>query len=283
MYRLICPAVDAACAANGLEAYFEYSRPNGPNRRLSADIALLRDGQPIWLIEAKKYGRRIEPGMVDSYLIPGVMGVVSNGNHWIFKIGGRYLDFGPLLRADGTLDREPYDAIVSLLSATDEATAIAMSDAWSDTWTKPAKMSGPVPWVESGGKGERRYHQKTSFSSLVEAAASARSYVKDGTMAAAFLDEIISENQEISAGHVELNQARMIWWLTPKVRRIRLNLTGQHMEMLVHNTVLEAFGRGKVSASIKLHDKNTAMSIVKASIPEEVEGLSALFGPSSSA
>jgi hypothetical protein len=42
MYRLICPVVDKACDVSALEPYFEYSQPNGPNRRLFADIALMR-------------------------------------------------------------------------------------------------------------------------------------------------------------------------------------------------------------------------------------------------
>jgi hypothetical protein len=93
MYRLICPVVDAACGISKLEPFFEYTRPNGPNKRLSADIALMgEDSQaPIWLIEAKKYDRKIDPGMIDPYLNPGAMGVVTNGNQWIFKVRGRWM------------------------------------------------------------------------------------------------------------------------------------------------------------------------------------------------
>ncbi len=81
MYRLICPVVDRACEISGLEPFFEYSQPNGPNRRLSADIALMRGDRPIWLVEAKRYSQRLHPDLVASHLREGLMGTVTNGNH----------------------------------------------------------------------------------------------------------------------------------------------------------------------------------------------------------
>lgn len=66
MYRLICPVTDAASEINGLEAFYEYSQPNGPNKRLSADIAIVQGSRPVWLIEAKKFARKLHPGQVSS-------------------------------------------------------------------------------------------------------------------------------------------------------------------------------------------------------------------------
>jgi hypothetical protein len=278
MYRLICPIIDDVCATNGLEPYFEFSRPNGPNRRLSADIALMCDDRPVWLVEAKKYGRKIDPGMIDAYLMPGMMGAVSNGNEWIFKIDGRFLHVDPLLRTDGYVDEVVYAQIRSILSSIDQASAIACSDAWTTIWQSRKRAAGPTLWVSNGGKGERAYHQKNRFDTLAEAATAARGHTPNGTMAARLLDEILSTKQELSVGYLEVNEARMIWWTGNRVRGARLNLTGNHLELLVHNTLLDAIGRENIRASIKMHDKNTAMSVLKASIPEELVGLPSLFG-----
>lgn len=282
MYRLICPVVDAACSISGLEPFFEYAQPNGPNKRLSADIALTAEGRktPVWLVEAKKFGRKIDPGMIDAYLNPGAMGLVTNGNQWIFKIAGRYLSVGPLLRPDGRVDEAIYNRLVEMIGTVEEASALALSDAWMDMWKATRQATGPAIWKISGGKGSRAYHEKTRYETLQEAAAAARTYTSSDTLAAALLDTIIATGQQTPVGYFEVNEARMIWWVSEKVRGARLNLTGKHMEMLVDNCILDSFGRHNVKASIKMHDKNIRMSVLKAGLPEELSGLVPLFGVS---
>jgi len=279
MYRMICPVVDAACAVSGLEAFFEYPQPNGPNKRLSADIALMAEGRqtPVWLVEAKKFGRQVNPGMIDPYLNPGAMGAVSNGSQWIFKIAGRYLSVGPLLRPDGRVDETIYHRLVALIATVDEESALALSDEWTETWAATSKAAGPTIWKVSGGKGTRAYHEKARYESLQEAAAAARAHASSGTLAAVLLDAIIDAGQEAAIGYFEVNKARMIWWLKDRMRGARLNLTGKHMEMLVDNGILDRIGRQNVRASIKMHDKNVQMSMLKAGIPDELTGLAAVF------
>jgi len=279
MYRLICPVVDAACDISRLEPFFEYSQPNGPNKRLSADIALMSEGQqtPVWVIEAKKYGRAIDPGMIDPYLNPGAMGVVTNGNQWIFKIAGQYLHLGPLLRPDGRIDPATYEVLVSLISTASEKAALALSDNWVDTWQRVSKPAGPPVWKVSGGKGSRAYHSKTRYETLSAAASAARGQTSSETLTAAFLDQVISSGIVVSRGFFEVSEARMIWWIEERVRGVRLNLSGHHLELLVDNALLDGLGRENIRASIKMHDKNIRMSVLKAGMSDELARLHELF------
>lgn len=252
MYRLICPVVDDACAKSGLEPYFEFSSPNGPNRRLSADIALMQEDLPIWLIEAKKYGRKIDPGMIDAYLKKGLMGVVSNGNYWIFKVREKFLEVGPLLDLNGRMKGDVYSQIVAILSASNESTALSAARGWNDYWEyKRVVLPGPKIWIANGGKGERNYHVKTRFDNLAEAAMAARERTSDEALASLLLNELLTINQEQSTGYWEVNEGRMVWWLNNRVRGARLNLTGKHLELLIHNTLINSIGRKNIRASLK--------------------------------
>ena len=279
MYRLICPVVDAACENSKLVPFFEYSKPNGPNKRLSADIALLADGRttPVWLIEAKKYGRTVVPGMIDAYLTAGVMGVVTNGNHWIIRVGGRNLKVGPLLRPDGLVNARVYENLVAMISTCDEASALALSDEWEETWRPTTTPLAPRLWKVSGGTGSRAYHLKARYQTLQEAARAAHEHTAPGAMPAALLQELAQSDIQSQVGYFEVNQARMIWWLGDGSRGARLKLSGKHLELLVHNRIIERMGAANVRASIKLHDKNPGMSMLKAAVASELEGLSELF------
>lgn len=282
MYRLICPVVDASCEISKLEPFFEYSQPNGPNKRLSADIALISAGQetPIWIIEAKKYGRQVLPGMVDAYLNPGAMGAVTNGQQWIFKVGDQYLSIGPLLQANGLVDPDVYQSLVAIIASTDEASALLAASGWSATWQRPVGSAGPTLWNVRGGRGTRAYFQKQRFETLQHAVVAARSHTSPGTLPREFLDRLAASPDRAPVGHFEVNEARMIWWATDRVRAARLNLAGRHLELLVHNSLLESVGRESIRASIKMHDKNPRMSVLKAGLPDELVGLERLFAAS---
>lgn len=279
MYRLICPVVDAACELSGLEPFFEYSQPNGPNKRLSADIALMAEGRktPVWVVEAKKYDRALDPGMIDAYLNPGAMGVVSNGNQWIFKIACQYLSVGPLLTRDGRLDLAIYQMLVAMIAAVDENSALALSNEWKAAWQPTGKLAGPKMWKVSGGTGSRAYHEKSRYETLSEAAAAARQYAAPGKLSATFLDQILTSGIRVPRGFFQVNEARMIWWIEKGVRGMRLNLKGTCLELLVDNSLLDRVGKQNIRASIKMHDKNVRMSVLKAGLPDELVGLLGLF------
>src|SRR5690606_15809217 len=207
----------------------------------------------------------------------GAMGVVTNGNQWIFKISGRFLSVGPLLRSDGRIDETVYKRLVAMIATLDEASALALSDAWADVWEATGKVFGPTVWKVSGGKGSRAYHRKTRYETLQEAAAAAHTRTSTDSLAGMLLDIIIEAGQQAPVGYFEVNEARMIWWITEKRRGVRLSLSGRHLEMLVDNVVLDQIGRQNVKASIKMHDKNIRMSILKAGLREELSGLASLF------
>ena len=215
--------------------------------------------------------------MIDAYITPGVMGAVSNGNYWIFKIRERFLNVGPVLNIDGRIDQDVYNLVVSLLTVSDELTAISTVEGWTDIWQPTNVFSAPRLWRASGGKGERAYHKKMRFNSLAEAAAAAKEKAADGAMAALLLEELLQIPEAQPVGYWEVSEGRMVWWLKEGERVARLDLTGKQLELLIHNKLLDAVGRENIHASIKMHDKNTAMSVLKASIPEEALGLTALF------
>lgn len=83
MYRLITPVVDLACQTTGWRPFFEYNQTSAHHTSQSVDIALLDDGMPRVLIEAKRARRPISRQQIEKYLEPGLSGIVSNGTDWI--------------------------------------------------------------------------------------------------------------------------------------------------------------------------------------------------------
>ncbi|GAB3656317.1 hypothetical protein [Ramlibacter alkalitolerans] len=278
MYRLICPVVDAALEVNGLEAFFEYSQPNGPNRRLSADVAILRNEEPVWLIEAKRFTQKLHPDLVAGYLKPGVMGVVTNGNDWIFVVRGKHLRIGPMVHEDGTIDIAIRDALVRTLSSVSEDDALRNHTLWCDAWVVPKKSGkAPAVWEVNRGKGSRVYAEKETFTRLRDAVQKAAEFAKPDSQTGFFLEEVLQSGSEIPGGSIEVSEKRLIWWLPGGGRGVRINLESKQLEILVHNSLLDAVGRHNIKASIKLHDKNHAMSVCKASTPAELRSLVPVF------
>lgn len=278
MYRLICPVVDLAASNNGLEPFFEFSQPNGPNKRLSADIALIRGEQPVWLIEAKKFTQSLHPDLVAPYLKEGVMGVVTNGSHWVFVVRGQTAVVGPLVRSNGSIDKSVQEQLVELLSLVSEDAALQQAHPWSRSWAPIRRGASAAVWRLNEGTGSRELAETASFESLRLALQVAEGYVKPDSPTAMFLEELRESGAEIGAGTVQVSSKRLIWWLPTRLRGARINLESWQVEMLVLNNLLESVGRDRIKASIKLHDKNHAMSTCKASTPTEIRSLVPLFG-----
>lgn len=277
MYRLICPVVDKACDVSRLEPFFEYSQPNGPNRRLSADIALMKNDQPIWLIEAKRFNQRLHPDLITPYLKECVMGIVTNGNHWIFCVQGKTFTAGPLLNMSGQIDESILECLVALISTDSEDAALAQAYPWSSAWQPFARSVGPNIWRSTAGTGARLFVEKHKFSTLMEAVSAAQAHVQQDTIVRLFLDELIVAGQEITTGMIEVSTKRLIWWLPDRRRAARVNLEGKQLEILILNELLDSLGRNRVIASVKIHDKNHKMSICKASTLAEVRSLVPIF------
>ncbi|CUI84399.1 Uncharacterised protein [Achromobacter xylosoxidans] len=278
MYRLICPVTDAALEISGLEAFYEYSQPNGPNKRLSADIAIVQGSRPVWLIEAKKFARKLHPGLIDCYLRPGMMGVVTNGNHWIFLVRGKHVLYGPMVRPDGRVDAVVRARVTRMLACISEDEAFGLDDGWREDWRGIAAVESPRIWYMNKATGSREFAEKLLFDTLGDAARAALKHAKHGTSTAMLLEALLAAEMEIRGGSVEVSKNRLIWVLPGLGRGARVDLASRQLDMLVHNTLIDAVGRETISASIKLHDKNHHMSVCKASTPQEVSSLVPVFG-----
>ncbi|SHL95847.1 hypothetical protein SAMN05444389_102355 [Paracoccus solventivorans] len=280
MYRLITPIVDEACTISGLEPYFEYFRPNGPNRRLSVDIALINDDQPVWMIEAKKYSRILNPGFITPYLTSGEMGVVSNGNIWIFHIQDQSAVVGPILDPQGFLIQSKLDRIISTLSQTDPISAKASLDNWQSTWVDYQKTMSPAVWYLGKGTGERIYAEKKETKSLREAIdviLASFIGVRHDSPLGKFLSMLQDEDVEISSGYIELSVNRLVWQLPDGQRAARIDLTTRQLEILVHNDIIDAAGLVSILAHKKMHDKNPKMTTYKARTNAELASLVPIF------
>jgi hypothetical protein len=278
MYTLICPLVDRANAISGFASYYEYSRPNGPNRRLSADIALIENDKVVWLIEAKKFSRVLSPELIDAYLTDGTMGVVTNGNHWIFIAGDQKCTVGPIVDASGTIEEERAALIVALLQTRSIVEATRIQAGWSNTWQKIPRVKTPMMWELSAGLGSRSFYEKVKCLSLSEAASQALRHVYSDSPTEHFFKRLLERSFSIATGTIEVSEKRLIWWITPSTRGARINLESSMLEILVLSSLLDALGRHNVFASQKIHDKNLAMTVCKATKPHEIDSLIPLFG-----
>jgi hypothetical protein len=63
------------------------------------------------------------------------MGVVTNGNHWIFCVAGKTHTAGPLIDATGRIETQTLEQLVSLIAAETEEQALAKAHPWSTSWT----------------------------------------------------------------------------------------------------------------------------------------------------
>ncbi|MDN3642921.1 hypothetical protein QWY87_09435 [Lutimonas halocynthiae] len=89
MYRLITPVVDFANKSIGHDVYFEFNQTSSHGASQSVDIAMLKAGKPVLMIEAKRINRKISAELITKYLEPGLRGIVTNGESWILCSDGK--------------------------------------------------------------------------------------------------------------------------------------------------------------------------------------------------
>jgi hypothetical protein len=276
MYELVCPLVDLANQKSGLISYYELSVWPETHRRLSADVALVDDeDRRVWLIEAKKVKSRLKADFIKSYLSPGVMGAVTNGNRWIFQADGKSYDIGPLILPNGTMGKDAQDFIVSVLSCRTEETALRTLSALPENiiWRGTAKL--PTVWHIDKGKGLKKFAEKSTFSSLREAIPAAMEHAKGSTKL--FLQKLLEQKIEIPTGYLDVSNLRMVWRIHKGKRAARINLESAQLEILVLTEILNSLGLATILASRKLHDKNTEFTVCKASQLNEILSLIPVF------
>jgi hypothetical protein len=150
--------------------------------------------------------------------------------------------------------------------------------AWSGTWNKFETTSSSEVWRLNRGLGTREFVDKIKFLHLKDALRAAQAHVRRDSEIWLFINELVKSGQEIAAGQVEVSSKRLVWWLPDGRRGARLNLEGRQIEMLVLNRFIDIVGRNRILARMKLHDKNHAMSICKASTLEEMRSPIPIFG-----
>jgi hypothetical protein len=66
-YCLIAPVVTAALQDTELSMYYEWNQVSQHGTTQSVDIAVLDQGNPVVLVEAKRFDRQIDAGMIQKY------------------------------------------------------------------------------------------------------------------------------------------------------------------------------------------------------------------------
>jgi hypothetical protein len=277
MYRLVCPLVDISCERSGLEPYFEYAQPNGPNSSIKVDIALLSQDCPIWYIEAKKYARAIHPEMVLAYLHDDVMGAVSNGNYWVFVIRGRTCKVGPILDASGAPLPALVEQVVELLACRSPEEALNVGEFTGSPVGLVRNLEASSVQRRSGGKGTRVYAVKTTYTSLTAALNQALSSCLPGSTTEYYLRRLRAASLEVSGGILEVSDNRLIWQRRPQDRLARINLKSRQLEILIAAEVTEWIGAANIAARLKIHNKNPNMRQAFAPDPASADSLLPVF------
>jgi len=278
LYRIICPIVDTSCHFSGLEPYFEYPQPTGPNSVIKVDIALLTEQKkPIWYIEAKKFARPIHRAMIEGYLRDDLMGVVSNGNNWIFVIMGKAFTVGPILdNSNKPIDAE-IDRIIRLLSCKSIKQLLGLGDFKEETPLLVKNVNASTVHRQSAGKGKRLYAEKTTYTELAPALQQACKASIPDSMTALYLHKLMDSGLQISGGFLEVSEKRLIWWRAKSDRLVRIDLTSKQLSVLIAREIIDWIGIAKISARLKIHDKNTNMMQSFANTPLKVESLLPVF------
>ncbi|AUA55411.1 Uncharacterised protein [Achromobacter spanius] len=164
---------------------------------MSADIAIVQGSRPVWLIEAKKFARKLHPDLIDCYLKPGMMGVVTNGNHWIFLVRGKHVVYGPMVLPDGQVDAAVRARVTRMLACISEDEAFGLENGWREDWLGIVAVKSPKIWYMNKATGSREFAEKLHFDTLGEAARAALKHAKHGTSTALLLEELLAAEMEI--------------------------------------------------------------------------------------
>ena len=115
MYRLISPIVDYANLTLAMRPYFEFNQTSAHGTSQAVDIALLDNGKPAVMVEAKRVDRRISADQISKYLQPGVRGLVTNGVNWIMCFDGKSRAVSLTGDTDGQIATEVLNEVVAFI------------------------------------------------------------------------------------------------------------------------------------------------------------------------
>lgn len=276
MYELVYPLVGEVCRRLGWDYHYEYCQPAGPNRSLKVDVAILYGDQPIWYVEAKKWEKRPIPEMVTGYLHDRVRGVVTNGNYWIFVAQEEQPTvIGPLYDADSKLQASKVEALLEQFSAPLSGVRLRKEAEVAET----DRIAGPGPKVlrRSRGRGFRKFAEKTTYLDLPPAVEHARTFAAPGSVTHSFLSALHRDGANISSGRIEVSKNRLVWWDQNSERLLRINLKSMQLEVLIASRIVDWIGSSRISARLKVHDKNHRMVQCYAPTVSDSDSLAGVF------
>ncbi len=116
LYRLITPLVDYANLTLMATPYFEYNQTSEHGRQQAVDIAMLGgDGEPLVLIEAKRWDRAISSEQIAKYMQADGRGVVSSGGLWVLCQGPKSVCLSLLDAETGEYNPNCTEAVVKFI------------------------------------------------------------------------------------------------------------------------------------------------------------------------
>jgi hypothetical protein len=279
MYRLINPVVDFANSKMGLEGYFEFNQTSTHGTSQSVDIALLDDGVPVVLIEAKRAVRRISAEQIGKYLSDDVRGIVSNGYNWILCLEGESKQLSIWDEAKGKCIRESLTEITDFIqTGKSEGSEWCTSSSYMPPSVKPSKPSKQI-------KATRKNKLVTVADSVEHCQPLISGHPKATVLEVAFLESMIASVQNSMKRiptncRVEFRESRVSFFndeLPGRSKRAgRIELGKKQPDILVLTSLVEEYGHISKIATPEPADKGPHMRRFRLSSIEQAN----LFGTS---
>ena len=260
MYRLVTPLIDYACFKAGLESYFEFPQTSSHGNSQSVDIALLDNGKPSVLVEAKRVSRSISLGQIEKYLEVGVAGIVSNGSDWILCREGA---------ASHVRLWNPGSEAVSHDSIRDIVDFIAGSDSIGQK-IQPNVDIKPILRPKKPAKGEKAHRQVNEVLQIKSGAElqgfikqNERLTVSDRAFLTAFAEIVAQPPEHIE---IEVRASRLSVWVRSSGRRqrkMRIEFGKREPSILILKSIVDGNDTLRHSYAHYRHDKHGGMREIR--------------------
>lgn len=270
MYRLITPVIDFACHKTGWQPFFEYNQTSSHGTSQSIDIALLEEGVPRVLIEAKRAKRRISRQHIEKYLTPGLDGIVSNGTDWILCRD----EDGHLISVwDEVEKRVSRDGVEQVIAFIVDG-AIAGSKIDPETDIAPVLRPGRHRKAQSAHRKQHTVESIGSADALhAFAAQNARLSVLDRDFLEGFatLFETLAENMLVEARETRMS----VWCFSSgqKDRLMRIEFGKQQPSIIVKTAIVDACDESIVNVAHNRHDKHGGMREFRPKSEQQAQSL----------
>jgi|GEM_PF-2782956 len=276
LYRLIFPVIDYACNASNLVAYMEYNQTSSHGTSQSVDVALLKNHEPVLMVEAKRVGRKLSSGNVSKYIDPALPGIVTNGVDWILCRNETCTHVSLFRNPDKHLDT---DALNQILQFIDQD----FSDAhhWQTekitvkAWIKPA----PPKKLTTAKKTQSSKQALSHPSDLTQFSLENTLVTKLEKILLAAIAEAFTFHDNLPTSlSIEVTPKRISFFdystVNGSKRICRIALGKIHPDILIANRLLNEKNDLNEIAAFYEHDKNARMLCYRLSDEEQAS----LFG-----